>query len=97
MDCSPLGNSLHGIIPARILEWVALAFFGITLSIVKSLSKLNAPLFHISRIFWCFENCSEKLEFTEWLGVNLSPQASSRAAPFESVLNMQILHEISVD
>ena len=23
MDCSPPGSSVHGIIPARILEWVA--------------------------------------------------------------------------
>ena len=24
MDCSPLGSSVHGIFPARILEWVAM-------------------------------------------------------------------------
>ena len=23
-DCSPLGSSVHGILPARILEWVAI-------------------------------------------------------------------------
>ena len=26
MDCSPLGSSVHGIIPARILEWVAISY-----------------------------------------------------------------------
>ena len=26
MDCSPLGSSVHGILPARILEWVAIPF-----------------------------------------------------------------------
>ena len=26
MDCSPLGSSLHGILQARILEWVAIPF-----------------------------------------------------------------------
>ena len=26
MDCSPLGSSVHGILQARILEWVALSF-----------------------------------------------------------------------
>ena len=26
MDCSPLGSSVHGILPARILEWVASSF-----------------------------------------------------------------------
>ena len=25
MDCSPSGSSVHGILPARILEWVAIA------------------------------------------------------------------------
>ena len=25
MDCSPLGFSLHGILQARILEWVAIS------------------------------------------------------------------------
>jgi len=26
MDCSPLGFSVHGILQARILEWVAVSF-----------------------------------------------------------------------
>ena len=26
MDCSPPGSSVHGIIPARILEWVSISF-----------------------------------------------------------------------
>ena len=26
MDCSPLGFSVHGILQARILEWVAMPF-----------------------------------------------------------------------
>ena len=25
-DCSPLGSSIHGILHARILEWVAIPF-----------------------------------------------------------------------
>ena len=28
MDCSPLGSSVHGILQARILEWVAISFPG---------------------------------------------------------------------
>ena len=28
MDCSPPGSSVHGILQARILEWVAIAFSG---------------------------------------------------------------------
>ena len=26
MDCSPLGSSVHGILQARILKWVAIPF-----------------------------------------------------------------------
>ena len=26
MDCSPAGSSVHGILQARILEWVAISF-----------------------------------------------------------------------
>ena len=26
MDCSPLGSSVHGILQARILEWVAISY-----------------------------------------------------------------------
>ena len=26
VDCSPPGSSVHGILPARILEWVAISF-----------------------------------------------------------------------
>ena len=28
MDCSPLGSSIHGILQARMLEWVAMPFLG---------------------------------------------------------------------
>ena len=27
VDCSPLGSSVHGILQARILEWVAMPFY----------------------------------------------------------------------
>ena len=26
MDCSPLSSSFHGILQARILEWIAISF-----------------------------------------------------------------------
>ena len=35
MDCSLLGSSVHGILQARTLEWVALAFSKITLISTK--------------------------------------------------------------
>ena len=30
MDCSPPGSSVHGILRARILEWIAISFFGVS-------------------------------------------------------------------
>ena len=30
MDCSILGSFVHGIFQARVLEWGAIAFFGVT-------------------------------------------------------------------
>ena len=35
LDCSPPGSSVHGIFQARVLEWGAIAFFPISLSISK--------------------------------------------------------------
>ena len=36
IDCSPLGSSVHGILQARMLEWVAISF---SKSIKKSIIK----------------------------------------------------------
>ena len=35
MDCSPPGSSIHGIFQARILEWGAITFSGLRLTISK--------------------------------------------------------------
>ena len=35
MDCSPPGFSIHGIFQARVLEWVAIAFFRSPLRVYK--------------------------------------------------------------
>ena len=32
MDCSPPGSSVHGTLQARVLEWGAIAFSGLSLS-----------------------------------------------------------------
>ena len=40
MDCSPPGSFVHGILQARILEWVAISFFiNKSLTTVKLISK----------------------------------------------------------
>ena len=40
MDCGPPGSSFHGILQARILEWVAFSFSRVTDSMDVSLSDL---------------------------------------------------------
>ena len=43
MDCSLPGSSVHGIFPARVLEWVAIAF-----SLRKPKLKKKIPVSHCS-------------------------------------------------
>ena len=38
MDCSPPGSSIHGIFQARVLEWGAIAFSGISLQYVPNIT-----------------------------------------------------------
>ena len=35
MDCSPPGSSIHGIFQARVLEWGAIAFSAMDMSLSK--------------------------------------------------------------
>ena len=48
MDCSLPGSSIHGIFRARVLEWVAIAFSGITmaLTIWTFVGKVMSLLFN---------------------------------------------------
>ena len=51
MDCSPPGSSVHGILQARILEWVAIPFSrGIfpTLGLNPGLPHCRQILYHLS-------------------------------------------------
>ena len=41
MDCSLLGSSVHGIFPARILEWDAIAFSDIVSGFGQNLEPSN--------------------------------------------------------
>jgi len=47
MDCNPPGSSVHGILSARILEWVAIPFSG-----ESSLPRGGTPVFCISGRFF---------------------------------------------
>ena len=48
MDCSPPGSSVHGILQARILEWVAMPF--------SRTQELNPALLHCRQILYCLSH-----------------------------------------
>ena len=43
MDCSPPGSSVHGILQARILEWVAISFSRDLPNLGTELMSLMSP------------------------------------------------------
>ena len=49
IDCSPPGSSVHGILQARILEWVAISFSKGTFPALGS----NPNLSHCRQILYC--------------------------------------------
>ena len=69
MDCSPPGSSAHGILQARLLEWVAISF--------SRGSSQPGDRTQVSRIagrcfnLWAtreahFKNSALKLQFIKW-------------------------------
>jgi len=44
VDCSPPGSSVHGILQARILEWVAISSTSHEYPQVKDLCELKVPM-----------------------------------------------------
>ena len=49
MDCGPPGSSVQGILQARILEWVAIAFSS---PLTQSLQIQSCAFSHLPWIFW---------------------------------------------
>ena len=67
-DCSPPGSSVHWILQARILEWVAISFSGGSSSIERSNPHLlhqqadSLPLSHLGRdAYWSIYERTEIL------------------------------------
>ena len=56
MDCSPPGSSVHGILQARVLEWVAMPSSGdLPNPGIKPASPVSLPLaggFFTTRAIW---------------------------------------------
>ena len=49
MACSPPGSSVHGIFQARVLEWGAIAFSGLRVSLLRALVPALMGELKISR------------------------------------------------
>ena len=75
MDCSPPGSTIHGIIQARVLEWVAIAFSTYafySLLIAQILWVLFSPLAVLA--LWMFLEVFSSLNFYNYtLLVSLLP------------------------
>ena len=52
MDCSPPGSSVHGILQARILEWIAISF---SKGIFPTQGS-NLDLLHCKQILYCLNH-----------------------------------------
>ena len=50
MDCSLPGSPVHGILQARILEWVIISFSNY---IIKSFKLISRKICHILEWFYC--------------------------------------------
>ena len=48
MDCSLPGSSIHGIFQARVLEWVAIAFYIRPISLVETEDPFIWPESHLN-------------------------------------------------
>ena len=66
MDCSPPGSSIHGIFQARVLEWGAIAFSGITGQLVFFYTWL-VPVILGSPYEWCVSQI-DFLCVLHWVG-----------------------------
>ena len=57
MDCSLSGSSTHGIFQARVLEWGAIAFSGVSSKLWLYTYLSPALSFMISTVFFCLFVC----------------------------------------
>ena len=95
MDCSLLGSSVHGILQARVLEWVAIAF-SIVLTRWTFVGKIMSLLFNmLSRLVITFLPRS-KLLLISWLqspsAVVLEPPKIKSATV--STVSLSTCHEV---
>ena len=64
VDCSPPGSSIHGILQARILEWVAIAFSSDPLKISWHSGQWKSVFENVSFLMSVLPETTD--EETEW-------------------------------
>ena len=52
MDCSLPGSSVHGILQARVLEWVAIVNQGKLEVVKQEMARVNVDILGISELKW---------------------------------------------
>ena len=53
MDCSLPGSSVHGILQARILEWVAISFSKVILHLITKRNSSINRILQFDMVFYC--------------------------------------------
>ena len=75
VDCNLLGFCVHGILQARILEWIPISFSrGIFLTqgsnsclpVSPALQADSLPLSHLGNPLWWVEACKGEVAASEW-------------------------------
>ena len=70
MDCSLPGSSVHGIFQARVLEWVAIAFFSSEGLATSFFGSLQTPLLQPHILLWIWiKNKDQHSCFFTWAHV----------------------------
>ena len=52
MDCSPPGSSIHGVFPARVVEWGVIAFSGIYIYMYNSVLYIYICIKYVWKEVW---------------------------------------------
>ena len=58
MDCSPPGSSVHGIFQARVLEWGAIAFSDVGITLTQQVRKQEFSMYQKPTLYMV--TCGEK-------------------------------------
>ena len=88
MDCRPPGSSVHGILQARILEWLVIAFSGgSTYPGIQLISRIAGGFFTIKATREAERGCSLKSVLRELPSIS----SSFYLSPEEKVLLFNVV------